>query len=293
MFFKNLSSQGQNPVLLPSSGSINMKFIKIPAGEFMMGSSKREKGLFSNESPVHKIIIRKPFLLGKYPVTQKDWKVVMGSNPSALKGDDLPVELISWYDAQKFIEKLNQMEGTDIYRLPSEAEWEYACRAGTTTRYSFGDNESELGDYAWYWGNSGVCYLSDLLGFFRGPVIHPVGQKKPNPWGLYDMYGNGARTAGMRTITVILVMVVLGKKVGVAPFVLTGAEARTEMPKTADLRAALRMLLARVSNSSVFVCLGNCDHIFLYYFAHAPLYYFTTLHIKFKLIPVKPECSEL
>ena len=101
----------------------------------------------------------------------------MGDNPSHVKGDDLPVERVSWDDVQEFIRKLNKKEGTDKYRLPSEAEWEYACRAGATTRYSFGDSESKLGDYAWYHENS-------------GDKTHPVGKKKPNPYGLYDMHGN-------------------------------------------------------------------------------------------------------
>jgi formylglycine-generating enzyme required for sulfatase activity len=114
--------------------------------------------------------------MGKYEVTQKQWHDVMGNNPSDLKGDDLPVEQISWYDARDFIKKLNEKEGTNKYRLPSEAEWEYAVRAGTNTTYFFGDNISELGDYAWYSESPGRT--------------HPVGQKKPNPWGLYDMNGN-------------------------------------------------------------------------------------------------------
>ena len=92
-------------------------------------------------------------------------------------GDDLPVEQVSWDGVREFIRKLNEKEGTDKYRLPSEAEWEYACRAGTTTRYSFGDSESKLGDYVWYDDNA-------------GSKAHPVGKKKPNPYGLYDMHGN-------------------------------------------------------------------------------------------------------
>ena len=154
------------------SNSVGMEFVKIPSGEFMMGSNE-----YNGEQPVHKVTIRTSFFLGKYPVTQKQWVKVMGSNPSYFKGDDLPVEKVSWDDAQKFIQKLNQMEGTDEYRLPSEAEWEYACRAGTTTRYYFGDDELKLGNYAWYSSNS-------------GDETHPVGQKKPNAWGLYDMHGN-------------------------------------------------------------------------------------------------------
>ncbi|MDD4497023.1 MAG: formylglycine-generating enzyme family protein [Methanosarcinaceae archaeon] len=149
-----------------------MEFVKVPSGEFMMGSNE-----YDWQKPVHKVTIRTSFYLGKYPVTQKQWKAVMGDNPSIFKGDDNPVENVSWDDAQKFIKKLNEMEGKDEYCLPSEAEWEYACRAGTTTRYYFGDDDSKLKDYAWYGENS-------------GSKTHSVGQKKPNPWGFYDMHGN-------------------------------------------------------------------------------------------------------
>ncbi len=150
-------------------------FVRIPAEGFMMGSPDDEDGRWDNEGPTHKVNIQNPFYLGKYPITQKQWEKVMGSNPSHFKGDGLPVDSVSWDDVQEFIKKLNK--GADNYRLPSEAEWEYACRAGTTSRYSFGDDESKLEDYAWYYGNS-------------GSKPHPVGQKKPNPWGLYDMHGN-------------------------------------------------------------------------------------------------------
>lgn len=155
------------------TNSIDMEFVLIPAAEFKMGS---EDG-FNNEEPVHEVTIGKAFYLGKYEVTQKQWVEVMGSNPSKFKGDGLPVEQVSWNDVQEFIKKLNEKEGSNKYRLPSEAEWEYACRAGTTTHYSFGDSESKLGEYAWYQDNS-------------GSKIHPVGQKKQNQWGLYDMHGN-------------------------------------------------------------------------------------------------------
>jgi formylglycine-generating enzyme required for sulfatase activity len=101
----------------------------------------------------------------------------MGNNPSKFKGRDNPVEMVSWDDAQDFIRRLNQKEGHSLYRLPTEAEWEYAARAGSTSTYFFGDNKSQLGDYAWYGDNS-------------GQETHPVGQKRPNAWGLYDMIGN-------------------------------------------------------------------------------------------------------
>jgi formylglycine-generating enzyme required for sulfatase activity len=154
------------------SSSTGMEFVLIPAGEFMMGSEDND-----NEKPVHTVIIKDSFYLGKYPVTQKQWKMVMGNNPSYSKGEDLPIESVTWNDVQAFIRELNKKEGTDKYRLPSEAEWEYACRAGTQTRYFFGDDESKLNEYAWYDKNS-------------GSKIHPVGQKKPNFWGLYDIHGN-------------------------------------------------------------------------------------------------------
>ncbi len=157
--------------------SIGMEFALIPAGEFMMGSPSSEEGRWDTEGPVHKVRINKPFYLGVYPVTQKEWQAVMKNNPSSFKGDSLPVEQVSWNDVQKFIKKLNDKESTDKYRLPSEAEWEYAARAGTATRYSFGDDESKLGDYAWYDANS-------------DSKTHPVGQKKPNALGLYDMHGS-------------------------------------------------------------------------------------------------------
>lgn len=160
-----------------TSPSTGMEFVLIPAGKFVMGSPSNEQDRYKDEDPVHEVTIKNPFYLGKYPVTQKQWEKVMGSSPSRFKGDNLPVEQVSWDDVQEFIKKLSEMEDPDKYSLPSEAKWEYACRADTTTRYSFGDEESKLKDYSWYFANSGVS-------------THPVGQKNPNPWGLYDMHGN-------------------------------------------------------------------------------------------------------
>ncbi|MCG2736506.1 MAG: formylglycine-generating enzyme family protein [Candidatus Methanoperedenaceae archaeon] len=155
--------------------SIGMEFVLIPAGEFDMGSPSNEKDRLNDEGPVHHVKISNTFYMGKYEVTQKQWRDVMGTSPSPF--DDQPVERVSWNDVQDFIKKFNEKEGLNKYRLPSEAEWEYAARAGTTTRFSFGDDESKLGDYAWYYDNS-------------NNKTHNVGQKKPNPWGLYDMHGN-------------------------------------------------------------------------------------------------------
>jgi formylglycine-generating enzyme required for sulfatase activity len=158
------------------TNSIGMKFVLIPAGEFTMGSPENEQNRFRDEGPQHKVKITKPFYMQTTEVTQAQWKAVMGSNPSYFKGDDLPVEQVSWDDAQEFIKKLSTKEGVK-YRLPTEAEWEYAYRAGSTTKYCFGDDESKLGEYAWYGENS-------------DSKTHPVGSKKPNAWGLYDMHGN-------------------------------------------------------------------------------------------------------
>jgi formylglycine-generating enzyme required for sulfatase activity len=132
-----------------------------------------------DEKPVHKVNITKPFYLGKYLVTQEQWDAVMGSNPSHFRGPKNPVENVSWNDCQVFLGKLNGQIGGQgrKFVLPTEAQWEYACRAGSATRYCFGDDESQLGKYAWYEANS-------------ENATHPVGQKKPNTWGLYDMHGN-------------------------------------------------------------------------------------------------------
>ena len=152
--------------------SIDMKFALIPEGKFVMGSEE-----FEWSKPVHNVKIQTPFYLGMYPVTQREWKAIMGNNPSEFNGNDLPVESVSWNEVQDFIKKLNEKEGTNKYRLPTEAEWEYATRAGTTTRYSFGDDDSKLGEYAWFYEKS-------------VDKTHPVGKKEANPWGLYDVHGN-------------------------------------------------------------------------------------------------------
>ena len=155
-------------------GIAGMKFKLIKAGSFMMGSNDGN----DDEKPVHSVRISKDFCMGVYEVTQQQWEAVMQANPSGFKGATRPVERVSWTEVQTFIDRVNRQSGCNgCYRLSTEAEWEYAARAGTSTKYSFGDNEAQLGDYAWYRGNS-------------DSGTHPVGQKEPNPWGLYDMHGN-------------------------------------------------------------------------------------------------------
>ena len=143
-----------------------------------MGSPDSDAEADNNEKPAHHVTISQPFYLGKYPVTQAQWEAVMETNPSQFQGDrNRPVEHVSWEDTQEFIQRLTAKEIGASFRLPTEAEWEYACRAGSPTAYSFGDDRSQLGAYGWYRDNS-------------GRTTHPVGECTPNAWGLYDMHGN-------------------------------------------------------------------------------------------------------
>ncbi len=162
-----------------------MTFIRIKTGKNWIGSQNDEEGRESDESPQRMTRIEKDFFLGRTEVTQAQWMEVMESRPWSgqnwvkERGYN-PAVYISWEDAVAFCKKLSEQEGR-TYRLPTEAEWEYACRAGTTTRYSFGDDESDLNEYAWWEKNS----------FQRQErYAHRVATKKPNPWGLYDMHGN-------------------------------------------------------------------------------------------------------
>jgi formylglycine-generating enzyme required for sulfatase activity len=153
--------------------SMEIEFVSIPAGRFMMGCSQGDEQCYADEKPQCEVQITRSFQLGKYEVTQGQWAKVMGSNPSKFKGEDsLPVENVSWNDVQRFIANLNALNDGHRYRLPTEAEWEYAARGGTTGVY-YG-NLDEIG---WYAKNS-------------GSKPHPVGQKQPNGFGLYDMLGN-------------------------------------------------------------------------------------------------------
>jgi formylglycine-generating enzyme required for sulfatase activity len=156
---------------------VTMKFVQIPAGRFLMGSPKEEEGRSENEV-LHEVTIGKLFWMGVFEVTQEQYRAVMGNNPSQIKGAGQPVEGVNWFDAVAFCRRASAITKRG-FRLPTEAEWEYACRAGTQTRYSFGSDEKQLDDYAWYNGNSEATH-------------HPVGQKKPNAWGLYDTHGNVA-----------------------------------------------------------------------------------------------------
>jgi len=153
-----------------------IEMIRISPGTFEMGSPPEEVGRLRDEGPIHTVTISDPFLLATTPITQAQYAAVIGNNPSAFKSEDHPVECVSWDDAMRFCEKISERMDYEL-TLPTEAQWEYACRAGSQTRYYFGDDERNLGDYAWYGENS-------------GGETHPVGQKKPNAWGLYDMYGN-------------------------------------------------------------------------------------------------------
>ncbi len=170
------------PFFVQDKKAINtlaMNFVFIGPGSFTMGSPLNETGRKSDEAQ-HHVTLSKGFYMQTTEVTQKHWKVVMGETPSYFSkcGDDCPVEQVSWDDVQRFIKELNKREETDKYRLPTEAEWEYACRAGNAnSRFSFGNDIKKLGYYCWHKGNSGET-----------PYL--VAKKKYNSWGLYDMHGN-------------------------------------------------------------------------------------------------------
>ncbi|NKB70594.1 MAG: SUMF1/EgtB/PvdO family nonheme iron enzyme [Candidatus Latescibacteria bacterium] len=175
-------------------GGALMDFVWIEPGTFTMGSPPQTEALlrpqgwwdaqFADERPTQTTTITQGFYLGKYEITQRQWRAVTGKAPWASYGDapdSSPAVCISWHDVQDFVQRLNAAQGDSLYRLPTEAEWEYACRAGTTTAWSFGDDPAPLADYAWYYDNA-------WQNGARLPL--PVGTRRPNPWGLYDMYGN-------------------------------------------------------------------------------------------------------
>ncbi|HHP7236336.1 MAG TPA: formylglycine-generating enzyme family protein [Desulfobacterales bacterium] len=157
--------------------SIGIELVWIAPGSFTMGSDKKLEQAEDHETPQHPVTFKHGFFMGKVPVAQAQWSALMADNPSEFAGGHRPVEGVSWHDVQVFIEKLNTKEATDAYRLPTEAEWEYAARAGSDSAYTFGHDTSRLSQYAWYRKNA-------------GDQTHSVGQLEPNAWGLHDMHGN-------------------------------------------------------------------------------------------------------
>jgi formylglycine-generating enzyme len=167
-----LLAAGVEPCVATLTNSIGMEFALIPPGTFMMGSPENEEERFGDETR-HKVTLTQGYLMATHPVTQACWREVMGNNPSRFKGDDLPVEQVSWEDCQEFLCKLSGRDGRS-YRLPTEAEWEFACRAGTTTAFSTGKT---------------ITREQARFGDPEGRTA-PVGGFPPNAWGLYDMHGN-------------------------------------------------------------------------------------------------------
>jgi len=165
-------------LILDLGDGVTMEFIYVKPGTFVMGGENEKEGRFECvEVPKHVVGLTKGFYLGKYEVTQAQYQVAMGSNPSrSTKNPDCPVDNVSEPDALQFCIRISEITGADA-RLPTEAEWEYASRAGRSTKWFFGDDPSRIGEYAWFKDNAGA-------------KSHPVGQKKPNPWGFYDIYGN-------------------------------------------------------------------------------------------------------
>jgi formylglycine-generating enzyme required for sulfatase activity len=172
MAVKTSIGQSGNTSSEPPSNAAGMEFVRIAPGEFMMGCSPGDSECAAPERPARRVQITNAFEIGRYEVTQAQWRAVMGSNPSHFKGDDLPVEQVGWNDVQEFLEKLNARNDGYRYRLPTEAEWEYAARASAS-----GAAPGRLDDVAWYSDNA-------------GRQSHPVGKKQPNAWGLHDMLGN-------------------------------------------------------------------------------------------------------
>ncbi len=168
--------EGETTLMLP--GDLPLEMVWCPAGTFIMGSPSDEHNRFSDEGPRHRVTLTRGFWMGKYEVTQAQWYSVMEIPPYALIYPTRPAAARSWNDCQEFLSELNALD-VGTFRLPTEAEWEYAYRAGTTTRFFWGKDSgcSEIDDYAWYDANSGF-------------PTHPVGEKRPNVWGLYDMSGN-------------------------------------------------------------------------------------------------------
>ena len=169
-------SFGGNTISIPVKNGISIDMVKVEAGTFMMGATSEMKKPYTDEKPVHQVTLTNDYYMGKYEVTQALWQAVMGSNPSKFKSRNLPVEQVSWDDCQEFINKLNSITGRR-FRLPTEAEWEYAARGGKKSKGYQYSGSSKMSEVAWYTANS-------------GSKTHPVGKKQANELGLYDMTGN-------------------------------------------------------------------------------------------------------
>ena len=176
----------QGPTAGASWKKMAEEWVWVQPGKFIMGSPESEPGRDTDESPQHEVSISRGYYLSKYTITMGQWEEVMGTpawsgRSGTPSSPTLPAVFISWKDVQDFIARLNEAGGDGLYRLPTEAEWEYACRAGTSTMWSFGEDRHALGDYAWYMD-------SEAREEDQSP--QEVGQKMPNPWGLHDMHGN-------------------------------------------------------------------------------------------------------
>ena len=165
-----------NPVITELVGDISFDMVYVKAGSFMMGASENDEDVQDREMPEHQVALTGSYYIGKYEVTQGLWKVVMGKNPSSSKGDDYPVEKVSWNNVQEFIAKLNELTGKK-YALPTEAQWEYAARGGEKSKGYKYSGSNDLDEVAWYNSNS-------------NNATNPVGMKAPNELGIYDMTGN-------------------------------------------------------------------------------------------------------
>ncbi|WP_302428048.1 SUMF1/EgtB/PvdO family nonheme iron enzyme [uncultured Prevotella sp.] len=170
------ASSSGNTITIPVKDGISIDMVRVEAGTFTMGATAEMKEPYDDEKPTHRVTLTNDYYIGKYEVTQALWQAVMGNNPSSFKGDNLPVEQVSWNDCQKFISQLNRITGK-TFRLPTEAEWEYAARGGNKSRGYQYSGSNNLSDVAWYTDNSGY-------------KTHTVGTKQPNELGIYDMSGN-------------------------------------------------------------------------------------------------------
>lgn len=170
------SSEGET-LTLAVGDDVSFSFCWIPSGSFLMGSPSTEEGHEEIESPQHRIVIARGFRMSSTPVTRNQWAAVIGLLPSTPVDATHPVTEVSWDDAQRFLARLSEVHAPGSFRLPTEAEWEYACRAGSSGRYAGGDSEADLDRMGWYAASS-------------GGATHPVGRKTPNLWGLHDMHGN-------------------------------------------------------------------------------------------------------